>query len=104
MRRLAAFPFLIATVAACSPVAEIGSRALVVQGKYEWMTCEQSAHPLTTYRDQERQLLQAINASAQEASGYLVNATVHWPTLTEVRGHIRELEQARAQKKCEPPK
>ena len=104
MRRLAALLFLLATAAACGPVSDIGGRALVVQGKYDWMTCEQVLVHIAAYRLQERQLVDTMNKSALEASGHLVNATVHLPTLTEVRGHLRELEKTGAQKKCAAPK
>ena len=103
MLRLLLLCVTAAILAGCGSASEIGGRALVVQGKYDWMTCEQSLPQYLHYRMRTADLTDAMRTSAQEASGHFVNAAVHAPALTEARGHLRELEAVRTQKKCENP-
>lgn len=104
MLRLLVLSALLAALAGCGSVSEIGGRTLVVQGRYDWMPCEQILPYIAMYRVKETDLVETMNKSAQDTSGHIINAAVHLPTLTETRGHLRELEQARVAKKCEPPK
>lgn len=105
MLRFLALLALAAALAGCGfPVTDLGSRALVVQGKYDWMTCDQIPVYLTMYRAKETELTETMSKSAQETSGQFINAAVYQPALTETRGHLRELEQARAAKNCPAPK
>ena len=104
MLRLFPAYVLAAALTGCGAAADLGPRALVVQGKYDWMTCEQIPVYITMQRAKEIELTETMSKSAQETSGQFVNAAVHLPALTETRGHLRELEQARLAKKCEAPK
>lgn len=90
-------------LAGCGGESYLGSRALAVQGKHSWQTCQQLSVLREAQTKKINDLRLVMDKGARDAGGGLVNITVHQPTLVGLEAERRLVEDTMAGKNCGAP-
>lgn len=89
------------SITGCASESYLGARTVVVQGKFDHMTCVELAATHKTHSTRIEELTRFIDKAATEPGGGVIGTAVHGPTLAEARGNRRIVEETQAEKKCE---
>jgi hypothetical protein len=95
---------LAASLAGCAAETTYGARALSVQGKFDWKTCEELTVMRTNLSDRINTLSELQRRAEREAGGSVIGSLAYGPTLAEARADRRIVDEAIGEKNCPPPK
>ena len=98
--RLILFAVAAGAVAGCSGDSYLGARTVVVQGKFDHLTCEQIDGQAKATQTRIDQLSGLINKAGQESSGTVLGPVVYGPTLVEAQGNLRIYRETQRAKNC----
>lgn len=87
-------------LAGCGADSHLGARALAVQGKHEWQSCDQLSGLRSSLSKRIDETTETMDKASRDAGGGLVNATVHWPTLAGLQAERRLVDETMAEKGC----
>jgi hypothetical protein len=102
--RFAVVIFAAAAVSGCGTDSPYGARAFVVQGKFDWKTCEELTVMRTNLSDRINTLSELHRKAEREAGGSVIGSLAYGPTLAEARADRRIVDEAIGEKSCPPPK
>ncbi|HEX2216361.1 MAG TPA: hypothetical protein VHG27_06670 [Xanthobacteraceae bacterium] len=91
---------LLAVLTACSGDSYLGARTVVVQNRFDHLTCEQIDAGMKSTQTRIDELNGLIVQARREAGGNVIGAAVYGPTLAEAQGNMRIYRETFAKKNC----
>ena len=87
----------------CGPAASDRKEILGIMGKFDLLTCKEIERRISGTQSRERELQQLIARAQESPGGTLVSAIAYNNEYLQLRGDLKELQEASAAKKCVTP-